>query len=342
MLYSLRKEHQPMRIDKIISFAQEINPVRRYIGLRRSYIKTLESNEKDICKTLGVPDKVYNKYKTLKASGSFTDRIKIFLCQLYADKHYNLLNTSFDGDKKAMAFVSALMQAKKSAATSVFHKTIPYKIYNAVDKQDTGITANIKKAILIPINYLRYLIKSDEKLSPLMAKLTAIQGNGDEFATQAYNLIIKYLKIADRAPKLVIDNTIKSYGDYSTTNNVIRIRTNRKRKDIIRTIRHEIEHFRQADVIIRALGIEEYAKIYPTAKLIDLRTNFAGSIRAPRIKPDQKLLNFIKQCTEAMKNYKQKDTWFDYYLNLTEVNARGRGDLYRKQFVLKDNITFLA
>ena len=52
-----------MRIDKIISFAQEINPVRRYRGLKTHYLTILEKGEKDICKTMDIPEKTYLKYK---------------------------------------------------------------------------------------------------------------------------------------------------------------------------------------------------------------------------------------------------------------------------------------
>ena len=331
-----------MKITRIINYAQEINPVRRYRGLKNHYLQALKKGEEDICKTLDIPEKMYLKYKKNKKAISFSDRIKIFIYQLHVDKHFTLLNTSFGGDKKTEAFAAALMQAKKKAAESVLHKTIPYRVYDVIDKIDTGTAANIKKAVFIPVNYLRYIIKSDKKFKPLMAQLTAIKGNGDDFAQQAYEIIIKHLKIKDRAPQLIIDNNLKPLGEYSSTDNTIKIRTNRKRKDIIRTLRHELEHFRQSDIIIRALGIEEYAKIYPQVKIYTLRKNFSGSINAPKIKPDKKLMNFLKYCVEGKKAYKQKDTWFDYYLNFIEVGARERGKFYQKQFHLKDNLTFSA
>ncbi|MBR6301583.1 hypothetical protein IKR55_02485 [bacterium] len=331
-----------MRIDKIISFAQEINPVRRYRGLKTHYLTILEKGEKDICKTMDIPEKTYLKYKKFEKTGSIFDRLKVLIYQLYNDKHYRLLNTSFQNDDKARAFFAALFQTKKEAAYSTLYKTYPYKLYSAIDKMDTGIPANIRKAVFLPINCLRYLIKGDKKIKPLMTQLAAIKGNGDEFTNQAYQIIVKHLRLEDRAPELIIDNTLKNCGEYYPVENVIKIRTNRKRKQIINTIRHEIEHFRQSDIIIRALGIEEYAKIYPQAKIKDLRKNFARTIQAKRKKPNEALMAFIENCIEAKRTYKKKGTKFDYYLNFIEVEARARGDHYQKQFAIRDNITFLA
>ena len=331
-----------MKINKIISYAQEINPVRRYRGLKNHYLKALKKGEEDICKTLDISEKTYLKYKKNEKACSFSDKIKNLIYQLYIDKHFTLLNTSFSGDKKAQAFAAALMRAKKEAAASTLYRTFPYKLWNSIDKLDTGTPANIKKAVFIPVNYLRYLINSDKKFRPLMAKLVAIEGNGDEFTQQAYSIITKYLRIANRAPELVIDNNLKNYGEYLPTENVIKIRTNRKRKEIINTIRHELEHFRQSDLIIRALGIEEYAKIYPHIKLDTFKKNFAKSIGARRITPNETLMTYIENCIKGKKIYKKKGTHFDYLLNFIEVHARKKGHNYQKQFKLKDNITFLA
>ncbi len=342
VLYSIQKELKQMRIDKIISFAQEINPVRRYRGLKKHYLSVLEKGEKDICETMDIPEKTYLKYKKFEKTGSLSDRLKVLIYQLYNDKHYRLLNTSFRKDDKAQAFFAAIFQTKKEAAYSTLYKTYPYKLYNVIDKMDTGMPANIRKAILIPINYLRCLIEGERNFKPLMTKLAAIKGTGDEFTNQAYQIIVKHLRLEDRAPKLIIDNALENCGEYYSVENVIKIRTNRKRKQIINTIRHEIEHFRQSDIIIRTLGIEEYAKIYPQAKIQDLRKNFARTIHAKRMKPNEALMAFIENCIEAKRTYKKKGTKFDYYLNFIEVEARERGARYQKQFALRDNITFLA
>ncbi len=331
-----------MKINRIISRAQDFCPVKRYKGLKSLYLKSLNNKEKDICKTLDIPDKTYNKFKEYEKHGSIFKKIKIWVGLLYCDGHFKLFNTSFNGTQKPEAFFAALMQAKKGAAERVLKETYSYRLYEKIDNVDTGTPANIKKALLIPVNYLRYYIKSDKKLRPLMTKLSAIKGNGDEFTTQAYELITKHLRISDRAPKLVIDNNLKLYGEYYPTENVIKIRTNQKRKDIICTLRHEIEHFRQSDFIIRVLGIDEYAKIYPQVKPATIRKNFAGTISAPRIKLNQSNTDYLNNCVEAKKTYKQKGTWFDYYLNFIEVYARNKAEVYRKQFLLKDNITFLA
>ena len=97
--------------------------------------------------------------------------------------------------------------------------------------------------------------KLDKNYVEIFRKLEGCEGN--DFIMKAYNLIAKSMGF-DVYPELIINKDKK--GSYANSDRkiIISLTDNKTKEEQLGVIRHELEHYRQALMIYKAFGREEY------------------------------------------------------------------------------------
>lgn len=145
--------------------------------------------------------------------------------------------------------------------------------------------------------------KLDEKYLEIFKNTEHL--SGDKFIKEVYNNISKMMGYENCAPKLRI---IHRYSSSSSSSGVISVSTkafDTKAKQFS-TIRHELEHFRQHEMIYRAFGKDAYieAKAAPSIERLRLNDDYCKSKFGKTFKElsEQELTAYKKELTKEIED----------------------------------------
>ena len=118
--------------------------------------------------------------------------------------------------------------------------------------------------------------KIDEKYLEIFQSTEHLKG--DKFIREAYNKISKLMGYENSAPELKIINSYTSGGS-STSSILVSTKSFKTKNEQFRVIRHELEHFRQNEMIYRAFGKDAYieAKLTPSVERLRLNDDYCKS-----------------------------------------------------------------
>lgn len=118
--------------------------------------------------------------------------------------------------------------------------------------------------------------KIDEKYLEIFQSTEHL--SGDKFIKEAYNKISKLMGYENNAPKLKILYSEVS-GASNTSSIVVPTKLFNTKAKQFRVIRHELEHFRQNEMIYRAFGKDAYieAKLAPSVERLRLNDDYCKS-----------------------------------------------------------------